>query len=58
MLFLISIKNKTKKVFASKNENFRKKKFDIGHFLTKNFFCLIFDVDQEKHIFNSFGDIL
>ena len=22
------------------------------------FFCLIFDVDQEEHIFNSFGDIL
>ena len=62
MLFLISIKNKTKNVFWSENEKFfEKKKSNIGlgvTFWRKNFFCLIFDVEQEKHIFSSFGDIL
>ena len=51
-------KIKQKRFFSQK---MKKKKFDMGFGVTiwrKNFFCLIFDVDQEKHIFNSFGDIL
>ena len=54
MLLLISIKNKTKKVFSSKNEKFsKKKKFDIGMgslFDEKNFFVLFLTLIK-KNIF-------
>ena len=51
MLFLISIKNKTKNVFSSKNENFRKKKVRYSSIFDEKIFFVLFLTLIKKNIF-------